>query len=114
MDDQVMGIAQQGVGRAQDALGGLTGDAKTQAKGKLNEVAGAAREVIGGLKSEVADQVGESIERLRRGLQGQLGALEARVVEKPLPALAIAGGIGIALGLLLFGGSKKIYVRDRR
>jgi uncharacterized protein YjbJ (UPF0337 family) len=55
MDDQVMGMAQQGMGRVQDAVGGLTGDAKTQAKGKLNEVAGAAREGFGHLKDGVRD-----------------------------------------------------------
>lgn len=113
MDDQVVGIAQQGLGRAQDAVGGLTGDLKAQAKGKINEAAGAAREAIGAIKADVTDQIGERVDQVRSGLHDQLDALEARVIEKPLPALAVAGAVGLALGLLLFGRSKTVYVRDR-
>jgi uncharacterized protein YjbJ (UPF0337 family) len=114
MDDQVMGLAQQGVGRVQDAVGGLTGDAKTQVKGKLNEAAGAAREGFGQLKDGVRDQVEITFEDVRSRVQDELGALEASVIEKPLPALAIAGAIGMVLGVLLFGRGKTVYRHERR
>jgi uncharacterized protein YjbJ (UPF0337 family) len=113
MDDQVMGVAQQGVGRVQDAFGGLTGDAKTQAKGKLNEVAGAAREGFGQLKEEVRDEVQSTFEDMRGRVHDQLGALEAQVIGKPLPAVAIAAAIGMVLGLVLFGRGKTVYLRER-
>ena len=114
MDDQVVGIAQQGLGRAQDGVGGLTDDLlKTQVKGKIKEAAGTAREAIGALRADVTDQIGERVDQVRSGLHDQLDALEARVIEKPLPALAVAGAVGLALGLLLFGRSKTVYVRDR-
>jgi ElaB/YqjD/DUF883 family membrane-anchored ribosome-binding protein len=86
MDEQIAGVTKQGLGRAQDAVGGLTGDGKTQAKGKLNEAAGADR----------------------------LDAVEDYVTAKPLPAVAIAAAAGVVIGLLLRGRSRTIYLRDAR
>ncbi len=114
MDDQVVGVARQGVGRVEDAVGGLTGDAELQAKGKIKEAAGAVHEAFGQAKSSVKDALEDTLEGVRDQVHEQLDAVEAYVVSKPLPAVAIAATVGIVLGLLLRGRSKTIYLRDAR
>ncbi len=77
-ENQVEGTARDIGGKIQDAAGGLTGDADTQASGKWNQVAGKAQKSFGDAAEEVRDNVSN----------------------QPLTALAIAGGIGLALGWL--------------
>ena len=66
-------------GKIQDAVGGLTGDSSTQARGKANQAAGQAQDMYGqavdGLKTFASDQ--------------------------PLVALLSAMGVGVVLGFLL-------------
>ena len=64
MDDQVVGIARQGLGRMQDAVGGLTGDAALQGKGKINEAAGAAQHAFGEAKSSLLEAVDDIVHLL--------------------------------------------------
>jgi uncharacterized protein YjbJ (UPF0337 family) len=88
-DDRIEGAVRKGVGLVQDAVGGLTGDAATQVRGKLNQAAGSAQDAVG---------------RARGAAQGLLDDVEGYAKENPLPALAIMLGVGVALGLLLVGG----------
>ena len=66
-------------GKIQDAVGGLTGDSSTQARGKANQAAGQAQDMYGqavdGLKTFASDQ--------------------------PLVTLLSAIGVGVVLGFLL-------------
>jgi len=114
MNDQVTGLANQGFGRVQDAIGGLTGDADLQAKGKVKEAVGSVQRAIGDAKSSVQDVFDGALRDIRGQIDDQLDTVEAYVVSKPLPAIAIAGAVGIVLGLLLRGRSKTIYLRDAR
>lgn len=66
-------------GKVQDAVGGLTGDTATQARGKANEMAGPAQDAYGRAIDEVS------------GL----------VTEQPMVALLAALGTGILLGFLI-------------
>ena len=54
-EDRIEGAAKQGLGRVQDAIGGLTGADKTQVKGKLNEAAGTVQNAYGQVKDQAAD-----------------------------------------------------------
>jgi uncharacterized protein YjbJ (UPF0337 family) len=65
-------------GKIQDAVGGLTGDATTQAMGKWNQAAGRVQKTFGEASDELRDNVAGS----------------------PLLALAIVGGVSFALGFL--------------
>jgi uncharacterized protein YjbJ (UPF0337 family) len=114
MDDQVIGAAKQGVGRVQDAVGGLTGDGATQIKGKLNEAAGSAQQAYGQLTDGVRDALEGALETVRGEVHDHLDTVETYVKDRPLPAVAIAATIGIVLGLLLRGRSKTIYLREPR
>ena len=66
-------------GKVQDAAGGLTGDAATKAKGKVNEAAGSAQDMYG----RAVDEVG------------------GFVTEQPVMAMLAALGAGILLGVII-------------
>jgi uncharacterized protein YjbJ (UPF0337 family) len=48
--EHIKGVADKAKGAIKDAAGGLTGDSKLQAEGKLDKVKGAAHNAIGDLK----------------------------------------------------------------
>jgi uncharacterized protein YjbJ (UPF0337 family) len=53
MDEQrIKGAASQVKGAVKDAIGGLTGDTKMQAEGKVDKAEGKVRSTVGGLKDE--------------------------------------------------------------
>ncbi|HWX49847.1 MAG TPA: CsbD family protein [Roseomonas sp.] len=73
-ENRVTGAAREGLGKVQDAVGGLTGDRDTQARGMYNQQMGQAENFVGQLCDNVREQ--------------------------PLTSLAIAAGIGYILGRL--------------
>ena len=66
-------------GKVQDAVGDLTGDTSTQARGKVNEAAGSEQDMYG----RAVDEVG--------GL----------VADQPVIAMLAAAGVGLVLGFLI-------------
>jgi uncharacterized protein YjbJ (UPF0337 family) len=66
-------------GKVQDAVGGLTGDAATQVRGKINQATGQAQRAYG----QAVDEA--------RGF----------TTENPAVALATRLGLGMVLGLLI-------------
>jgi uncharacterized protein YjbJ (UPF0337 family) len=101
--DRIEGTAKQGLGRLQDAAGGLLGDDKTQMKGKLNEAAGSIQDAYGQIKGQASDAVDQA--------RDVYAEIEDFARDQPATALAAAIGIGLVLGLLLRGGRKTVYVR---
>ena len=77
-ENQFGGAARDFSGKVQDAVGGLTGDASTQTKGKWNQAAGQVQRTFGDASDE----------------------LRENVTSNPLLALAIVGGVSFALGFL--------------
>jgi len=77
-ENEFEGAARDLGGKVQDAVGGLTGDTKTQAEGKYNQMAGKAQKTFGAAADEIRENV----------------------TNQPLTALAIVGGIFFALGFL--------------
>ena len=71
------GLLRNLAGRLQDAVGGLTGDTATQARGKANEAAGQLQDGYG--------QVLDYVERVASS--------------RPLMAVGIGMGIGFVLGV---------------
>lgn len=49
------GLGQKMAGKAKQAAGKLTGDAKLQAEGQADEAAGGIKNVLGGMKDAVKD-----------------------------------------------------------
>jgi len=80
-ENEVEGTVRDLGGKVQDAVGGLTGDTETQVQGKWNQAAGKAQKTFG----EAADELRETVSN------------------QPLSALAIVGGLCLALGFLVRG-----------
>lgn len=77
-ENEVEGTFRDLSGKVQDAVGGLTGDTKTQAEGKYNQMAGKTQKTFGAAADEVRENV----------------------TNQPLTALAIVGSVFFALGFL--------------
>ena len=77
-ENEFEGAARDFGGNAQEAVGGLAGDASAQARGKLSQAACKAQRTFGEASNELRDNVTSS----------------------PLTALAIVGGVCFALGFL--------------
>lgn len=116
-DDRIEGTLKNAGGHVQDAVGGLTGDDKTQAKGKLNEVSGTIQDTVGKVKGQAQeaygkakDQASDAIGQAKDKAQDFSGDLEERVRDQPLAAIGVALGVGLVLGMMLRGGRKTVYV----
>jgi len=78
-ENEVEGTIRDLGGKVQDAVGGLTGDTKTQAEGKYNQAFGKAQKTFGAAADEIRENVSN----------------------QPLTALALVGGVCLALGFLM-------------
>jgi uncharacterized protein YjbJ (UPF0337 family) len=78
MMDQAKGMANNVVGKAQDAFGGATGDVGTQVQGKVRQAAG-----------KVQENFGDALSRFQKA-----------AVANPAAALAVVAGVGFLLGVL--------------
>ena len=88
-EDRIKGAATDFGGKVKDAVGGIGGDAKTQAEGKADQVSGQLQNAYGSAKDgarEAADT-----------LEAQLTSF---VKERPLTALLSAAGLGWVLSRL--------------
>ena len=106
--DRIVGSAKDVAGKVEGAVGDMTGNAQTQAAGRVREAEGTVQNLYG-LAKDTARDAGEAAvnyakdayehsgETLRDGSQ----AVAKRVQDNPLGALLIAGGIGFALALLM-------------
>jgi uncharacterized protein YjbJ (UPF0337 family) len=71
-EDRVTGTARNVGGKVQEAAGKLTGDAKLQAQGAVNQAAGDIEELYGQAKDAAAD-VTQSVQQRRRHLDRARG-----------------------------------------
>jgi uncharacterized protein YjbJ (UPF0337 family) len=78
-ENRIEGAAHNVGGKLQDAAGGLTGDATTQMRGKINQAGGQAQKAYGHAVDEVKDFTHE----------------------QPFMALLVAMGVGVILGFVL-------------
>lgn len=106
--DRIAGAAKDVAGKVEGAVGGVTGDTKTEASGRSREAAGtvqnlygqakdAARDVTDAATSFAKDALDNSGDTYRQGSD----AVAKAVRDNPLGSLLIAGGIGFALAMLM-------------
>ncbi|OAF12195.1 hypothetical protein AYJ54_06790 [Bradyrhizobium centrolobii] len=107
-NDRIVGSAKEFAGRAEGAIGEMTGDAKTQAAAKAREAAGTVQNLYGQAKdaardagAAAADYAKDAYESGGETFRDGTQALARKVRDNPLGALLIAGGIGFALALLM-------------
>jgi uncharacterized protein YjbJ (UPF0337 family) len=106
--DRIAGAAKDFAGKAEGAVGNLTGDAKTQAEGRAREAAGTVQNLYGQAKDAVSDATDAAVNYAKDAignpadtLRGSQKAVADTVQENPLGSLLIAGGIGFALALMM-------------
>ncbi|WP_419758989.1 CsbD family protein [Acidisoma sp.] len=63
-DDQIDGNFSEAKGKVKDAVGGLTGDAKTQGEGKVDQLTGQAQQAYGSAKDAVSDVAGNAADTM--------------------------------------------------
>jgi uncharacterized protein YjbJ (UPF0337 family) len=78
-ENRIEGAARDLGGKVQDAVGGLTGDAATQARGKVNQAAG-----------KVQNAYGQAVDEVK-----------SYATETPIAAMLTALCVGIVLGWML-------------
>jgi uncharacterized protein YjbJ (UPF0337 family) len=56
-DDRIEGAARNLGGKIKEGLGNLTGDAKLQREGEVDQIEGRAQNAIGGIKDAAREQI---------------------------------------------------------
>jgi uncharacterized protein YjbJ (UPF0337 family) len=100
--DQIEGVTRQGIGQVKESLGGAIGNTGLQAKGVLDEALGTVQETYGRVSEGARGALDQATSRARAAR----GDLEDLIDQQPVLVAAIAIGLGLALGLLLLGGSR--------
>ncbi len=75
-DEQITGRVKQAAGRAQDAAGALTGNLRTQARGKARAAGGSAEALYGDV----------------------LDTMESMILDRPWTAIAASAFVGFLIG----------------
>jgi uncharacterized protein YjbJ (UPF0337 family) len=124
--DHIEGTIDEAKGRLKDGVGGLTGDTKTQAEGKLDEMSGQAQQALGDAKdaaasiadrtAEAAAHAGETLRETAEAVRAKAGVVGGKVYEagataggyvgstvqeQPLLALIGVAAIGYLVGYLV-------------
>lgn len=86
-EDRISGTARNLGGKAEEGVGRVTGDVKTQVQGKLDQVAGAAQDLYGQTAEATRDSVTTLDKLLRNAIETQ-----------PYTTAIVALGIGWLLG----------------
>jgi uncharacterized protein YjbJ (UPF0337 family) len=86
-EDRVYGTAKNLSGKVEEGVGRLTGDAKTQARGKLDQASGAAQDLYG----QASDMARDTAETFNDWLR-------TTIETQPYTTAIVALGIGWLLG----------------
>jgi uncharacterized protein YjbJ (UPF0337 family) len=105
--DRLEGLGRQASGKIESTIGDLTGDTKSQAQGRLDDVAGQAQRVYGRAKDSVrnaADQVSQGGGDYASSLLDQVEEygdyVAEQVDQRPVTAVLIAAGVGFLVALI--------------
>jgi uncharacterized protein YjbJ (UPF0337 family) len=93
-EDRVVGTAKNLGGKAQEGFGRVTGDAKTQAEGIINQAAGAAQDLFGQAKDSASD----AAEVVRRGAMNAEDYIRHTIERRPYTAAFAALCVGWIIG----------------
>jgi uncharacterized protein YjbJ (UPF0337 family) len=106
--DRIAGSAKDFAGKVEGVVGDATGDAQTQASGRLREATGTVQNLYGQAK-DAARELGDAATGYAKDAYANSGdtlrdgseAVARKVQDNPLGSLLVAGGIGFALALLM-------------
>jgi uncharacterized protein YjbJ (UPF0337 family) len=106
--DRIAGSAKDFAGKVEGVVGDATGDAQTQASGRVREATGTVQNLYGQAKDAARD-LGDAATGYAKDAYANSGdtlrdgseAVARKVQDNPLGSLLVAGGIGFALALLM-------------
>jgi uncharacterized protein YjbJ (UPF0337 family) len=118
--DRIAGSANEVAGRAESAVGDVTGNAHAQVAGRTREAAGTTQNLYGQAKDTARD-AGEAAVSYAKDAYENSGetfrdgsrALAKTVQGNPIGALLIAGGVGFALAHLMARPQRRLPQRRR-
>jgi uncharacterized protein YjbJ (UPF0337 family) len=93
-EDRVVGTARNFSGKAQEGFGRVTGDAKAQVEGVLNQAAGTAQDLYGQAK----DGAAEAAEVVRQGAMSAEDYIRHTIEQRPYTATFVALCAGWLIG----------------
>ena len=117
-EDRIAGAAKDFAGKTESTFGDVAGDAETQAKGRVREMAGKAQNIYGQAKDAARDAADTATgyakdmynsDTVRDGSE----AIAQRVRDNPIGSLVTAGAIGFALALILARPTRRRQPRWR-
>jgi uncharacterized protein YjbJ (UPF0337 family) len=104
--DRIVGSAKEFAGKVESTVGGIAGNAKTEATGRVREAMGSAQDLYGQAKDAAREASDAAVNYAKDAYENSGDALRSQAIadkvqENPLGSMLIAGAIGFALGLLM-------------
>ncbi len=93
-EDRVMGTARNLGGKAQEGVGRVTGDTKSQVEGVMNQAAGAAQDLYGQAKDTASD----AAQAVRQGAMDAEDFLRHTIEKRPYTTALVALCVGWLIG----------------
>lgn len=93
-EDRVIGTARNLGGQAQEGLGRMTGDTKSQVEGVINQAAGAAQNLYGQAKEGAAD----AAQAVRRSAMDAEDIVRQAIEKRPYTTAFVALCVGWLIG----------------
>jgi uncharacterized protein YjbJ (UPF0337 family) len=93
-EDRVIGTARNLGGQAQEGLGRMTGDTKSQVEGVINQAAGAAQNLYGQAKEGAAD----AAQAVRRSAMDAEDIVRQTIEKRPYTTAFVALCVGWLIG----------------
>ena len=93
-DDRVIGTAKNLGGKAQEALGHVTGDTKSQVEGVINQAAGVTQDLYGQAKERASD----AAQAIRHGAADAEDYIRHTIEKRPYTTAIVALCVGWILG----------------
>jgi uncharacterized protein YjbJ (UPF0337 family) len=93
-DDRVVGTAKTLGGKAQEAIGHVTGDMKSQVEGVINQAAGTAQDIYGQAKETATD----AAQAIRHGAMDAEDYIQHTIERRPYTTAVVALCIGWLIG----------------
>ncbi len=97
-ENRIAGAAKSVGGQAQESFGRVTGNAKTESEGIINEVSGAAQDLYGKARDQVSDLADVTTKKAQDTASSFEKALRTNIENQPYTAVVIALGLGWLFG----------------
>ncbi|HLH97867.1 MAG TPA: CsbD family protein [Xanthobacteraceae bacterium] len=97
-ENRIAGTARNMGGKAQESVGRVLGDSKTEADGVMNQVKGAAQDLYGQARDSAAEIAGSARDTVKNSATSFEGSLRRLIETQPYTATCIALGLGWLLG----------------